>query len=108
MSRKTSVKSVTPVRAEVLAQALAARFPDDNWEWNEVADFVVREFLLLERRLVSLVALLKVPGATYVTWEMSEPSKALQVLMDSAGVKLETRNTGHREERVLVLSNNTC
>ena len=93
------------LRAEVLAQCLAAHFEgDEDWEWNQVADWLIEEFLPIEHRLGRAKDLLQVEGATYVTWDEPLDPK-LDPLLDGLGLRLEMRQTSpHHKEQVLVLA----
>jgi hypothetical protein len=92
-----------PEKAENLAQALAVRFGGDDWEWNEVADWVMDVFLPHENRLNRLKMLLDLQGAKYVTWEGPEPGRDLQALIEVMGMKIEVLLIGRRKNFVLVL-----
>lgn len=92
------------VRAEVLAQCLAAHFEGEGWEWNEVADWLLEVFLPTEHQLGRAKDLLGIEGATYVTW--AEPlDSSLDLLLDGLGLRVEMRQTSpHHFERVVVLA----
>lgn len=89
------------VRAEVLAQCLAERFPGEDWEWNEVADWLVGEFLPTEARLGRLKSLLDLEGAVYVGLE-SPTSPLLERLAEGMGLRVEQRSEHGRMVQVLV------
>jgi hypothetical protein len=91
------------IRAEILAQCLAVHFEDDEgWEWNQVADWLVEEFLPIEHRLGRVKDLLGIEGAAYVTWDEPFDPK-LDLLLDGLGLRLEIRQISrHHSEQVLV------
>jgi hypothetical protein len=94
---------VNTVRAEVLAQCLAAHFEEvEHWEWNEVADWIIGVFLPTERSLGRVKDLLGIEGATSVSYDQPlDP--ALGYLVDVLGLRLEVREISrHRQEKVFV------
>jgi hypothetical protein len=92
------------VRSRILAQALRARFFDDElWEWAEVAEWLLRTYLPLEERLSRARVLLGLEGATYVSWEDLEPDETTQVIVEGLGMRMDVRRNHGRVERVLTL-----